>query len=82
MSAPAENDNPLEAARELAKAHRLRVVDVHEKKVEAGQVRWLPAWVVYRALPGGASTRLGRRNDPRKLLRFIRTLIGEFTPPH
>lgn len=75
-------DDHLQAAKDLAKAHRLRVVDVHEKKVEAGLVRWVPAWVVYRAAPGERGTRLGRRRDPAALLRFIRHLIGEPTPSH
>lgn len=76
------HDNPLQAAKDLAKAHRLRVVDVHEKKVEAGLVRWVPAWVVYRAAPGGRGTRLGRRRDPAALLHFIRQLIGGTAPTH
>jgi hypothetical protein len=83
MGTPAENDDPLAAARELAKAHRLRIVDVHDRVVEAdGLVRWAPAFVVYRAAPGEKGTRLGRRRDPAALLRFVRQLIGDTVPTH
>lgn len=75
-------DDPLQAAKDLAKDHRLRVVDVHEKKLEDGRERWLPAWVVYRAAPGERGTRVGRRRDPVALLRFIRQLIGDSSPVH
>jgi hypothetical protein len=81
MGKRSENDDPLAAARELAKAHGLRVVDVHERSIEAdGLVRWVPAFVVYRAAPEEKGTRLGRRRDPAALLRFVRQLIGE--PAH
>jgi hypothetical protein len=83
MGTPAENDDPLAAARELAKAHGLRIVDVHERVEEPdGLVRWVPAFVVYRAAPGEKGTRIGRRHDPAALLRFVRQLIGEPAPTH
>lgn len=84
MGARPENDDPLQAAKDLAKAHRLRVVDVRERKIEDdGLVRWLPAWVVYRCLaPGEKGIRLGRRRDPGALLRFVRQLIGETASTH
>lgn len=75
-------DDPLQAAKDLAKDHRLRVVDVHEKKLEDGRTRWVPAWVVYRAAPGERGQRLGRRQDPAALLRFIRQLIGDTASTH
>jgi hypothetical protein len=83
MGTPAENDDPLAATRELAKAHGLRIVDVHERVKEPdGLVRWVPAFVVYRAAPGEKGTRLGRRRDPVALLRFVRQLVGEPAPTH
>jgi hypothetical protein len=83
MGTSAENDDPLATARELAKAHRLRIVDVHERVEEPdGLVRWVPAFVVYRAMPGEKGTRLGRRRDPAALLRFVRQLIGDTVPTH
>jgi hypothetical protein len=83
MGKPAANDDPLQAARDLAQTHRLRIVDVHDRVVEPdGLVRWVPAFVVYRAAPGEKGTRLGRRRDPAALLRYVRQLIGEPSPAH
>jgi len=70
---PPEHDNPLEAARDLARAHRLFIADVHEQL----HGHWVPAWVVYRRMAGGRMTRIGRRSNPAELLRFVRQLIGE-----
>lgn len=82
MDARPGNDDPLQAAKDLARAHRLRVVDVREKKVEAGLVRWVPSWVVYRGAFGERGARLGRRRDPTALLRFVRQLVGGAAPSH
>jgi hypothetical protein len=37
--------------------------------------RYPPCWKVFRKLPGGRSTYLGKRRDPAALLRYIRSLI-------
>lgn len=70
-------DDPLQAARELAKRHHLFIADVTEKVGE----RWVSAWVVYRrGEPGCRGTRLGRRRDPSELYRWICRLAG--VPTH
>jgi hypothetical protein len=68
------DDNPLEDARELARAHRLFIVEVSDR-VRGKYVR---GWVVYRKTGEGCRpARLGRRRDPAALLGFVRLLTAE-----
>lgn len=64
-------------ARTLAMQHNLIVVPVQEPRIDSALNRVLcPAWVVYRKLPDGHTTRLGRRSDPDELLEFVRQCAG------
>lgn len=76
-SAPSVND-PLADARRIAGNHRLRIVPVSDPdgRDERGRERFRTSYVVYRVLPYGGSTRLGKRADPAALLRFVRELAG------
>lgn len=73
MTAVTDSD-PIADAIELAKRHRLSIVAVQQKTGD----RYVPAWVVYRQaqVRGERGTRLGRRQDPAELLRFVKQLAG------
>lgn len=62
------SETALADAHMIAKSNRLRIVPVTDNGA--------PAWVVYRVLPGGGSTRLGRRSSPAALLHFVESLAG------
>ncbi len=60
-------------ARELAKAHHLYIVEVHDKTGD----KLITAYVVYRqAVNGTPKQRLGKRRDPADLLRFVKDCAG------
>ena len=74
MATPAEDDNPLEEARALCRAHHLFIAEVRDKVGE----RWVLGWVVYRDLGENIRpARLGRRRDPAQLLRFVCQLTAD-----
>ena len=74
MDSDPANDNPLEAARALAREHRMFVTEVQDR----GKGVYVRGWVVYRKTGEGCRpARLGRRRDPHKLLQFVRQLTVE-----
>jgi hypothetical protein len=77
MGAPTVDDPYAEAER-IAREHRLRIVPVPDPAgtYEDGRRRYRTAYVVYRILPYGGSTRLGKRSDSVRLLAFVRRLAG------
>jgi CBS domain-containing protein len=78
VSAATRVDDPLAEARELARKHRLRIVPVTDPagRYDDGRERFRTSYVVYRLLPGGGSTRIGKRADPSGLLSFVRKAAG------
>lgn len=60
-------------AREIAKAHHLFIVEVHDKDGD----RYITAYVIYREdANGGRGIRIGKRRDPSALLHLVRTCAG------
>jgi len=60
-------------ARQLAEAHHLFIVEVHDT-IHQQQVT---AYVLYRrGINGGRGVRLGKRRDPAALLRLVKTSAG------
>lgn len=60
-------------AREIAKAHHLFIVEVHDKEGDL----YVTAYVVYREdQNGGRGIRIGKRRDPSTLLHLVKTSAG------
>lgn len=60
-------------ARNIAAAHHLFIVEVHDKEVD----RYVTAYVVYREdANGGRGIRIGKRRDPSALLHLVRASAG------
>lgn len=67
----------VQAATRIARDNGLIVTPIQEPRVDGALNRILcPAWVVYRKLPDGQVTRLGKRSDPDGLLDFVRASAG------
>ncbi len=69
-------------ARQIAEAHSLKVIPVTDQKRDpkSGELKNVPAWVVYRNNPHNTRCRLGDRINkttrPKKLLAIVRTAAG------
>lgn len=62
----------MDLAHRLARAHHLRVIPVTEtRRDKTGGSRQVRAWVVYRG-----ACRIGRRQNPRELLRLVKNVAG------
>jgi len=71
--------DPLADAHALAKAHRLFIVERHDRVYDREACRYVQftIWIVYRRAAAGCDrgVRLGKRRNPAALLRFIRQLV-------
>ena len=70
--------DPIADAKDLAKAHRLFIIERHDYVYDKKRYerRYVTVWIVYRRLGEGVRpARLGKRRDPAALLRYVRTLI-------
>lgn len=76
MDSPAAPD-PIADARQLAKNHGLFIVEDHDRIYDKKEARhrYVTVWIVYRGMRPARPVRLGKRRDPRSLLRYLRTLI-------
>ncbi len=60
-------------ARRLAEEHHMYVVEVHDKVGD----QMVTAYVIYReARNGMPKMRLGKRREPKDVLRFVKTNAG------
>lgn len=61
--------SPLQEAYAIAETHFLRLVPVQDRRDPAVPGDYVRAWVVY-----GATGRLGKRRDPRALVRYLKQI--------
>ncbi len=60
-------------ARQIAEAHHLFIVEVHDKVGDD----YVTAYVLYRkAINGSPATRLAKTRDPAKMLRLVKDTAG------